>query len=141
MLTSPEERVCLDSRRHGIVLVRPLLQATVLAAAGGFLASRSSLLAGIGAVLTIAGALVGVRAVWRWERTHVVVTTDKLFVVRGTVRRRTAAVRLERVGGVEIEQGLLGRLFGYGTLLAGPLRVDHVPAPRRVYQLVEHLLV
>jgi uncharacterized membrane protein YdbT with pleckstrin-like domain len=141
MLDRPEERVCLDSRRHGIVLVRPLLQAFALAAVGGFLVSRASPLAVAGAVLTGVGALVALRAVWGWERTHVVVTTEKLFVVRGTLRRRAAAVRLDRVGGVEIEQTLLGRTLGYGTLLAGPLRVDHVPAPRRVYQLVEHLLV
>ena len=107
----------------------------------GFLVSRASPLAVAGAVLTGVGALVALRAVWGWERTHVVVTTEKLFVVRGTLRRRAAAVRLDRVGGVEIEQTLLGRILGYGTLIAGPLHVDHVPAPRRVYQLVEHLLV
>jgi uncharacterized membrane protein YdbT with pleckstrin-like domain len=141
MLERPDERVCLESRRHGIVLARPLLQAFALAAVGGFLVSRSPPLAAVGAVLTGLGALVALPAVWGWERTHVVVTTEKLFVLRGTLRRRTAAVRLDRVGGVEIEQTLLGRVLGYGTLIAGPLRIDHVPAPRRVYQLVEHLLV
>src|ERR1051325_8234355 len=30
MLASPDERVCLDARRHGVVLARPLAQAIVL---------------------------------------------------------------------------------------------------------------
>ena len=60
-------------------------------------------------------------AVWRWHRTTIVVTTEKLFVVHGTVRRRAAAVRLTRVGAIELEQTLLGRLLGYGTLCAGEL--------------------
>ena len=37
MLASAEERVCLDARRHGVVLARPLGQALVLAGAGAFL--------------------------------------------------------------------------------------------------------
>jgi uncharacterized membrane protein YdbT with pleckstrin-like domain len=86
--------------------------------------------------MLVLGALIAVRAVWRWERTHVVLTTEKLFVVHGTVRRRAAAVRLERVGAVEIEQNLAGRLLGYGTVVAGDLEITHVPEPRR---LVERL--
>ncbi|MBW8741103.1 MAG: PH domain-containing protein, partial [Acidobacteria bacterium] len=83
-----------------------------------------------------AAALLVLRAVWRWERTRVVLTTEKLFVVHGTWRRRAAAVRLSRVGPIEIEQSVLGRLLGYGTIVAGELEITHVPQPRR---LVEHL--
>ena len=62
-------------------------------------------------------------------------TTDKLFVVYGIARRHAAAVRLARVGPVEVEQGLLGRLLGYGTLVAGDLEIPYVPDPRRVCRL------
>jgi uncharacterized membrane protein YdbT with pleckstrin-like domain len=69
----------------------------------------------------------------------VVLTTEKLFVVQGTLRKRAAAVRLSRVGALEIEQSLLGRLLGYGTIVAGELEIMYVPQPRRVYGLVERL--
>ena len=59
-------------------------------------------------------------------------TTEKLFVVHGTIRRRAAAVRLARIGPVEIEQTLLGRLLGYGTIVAGELEITHVPRPERL---------
>ncbi len=75
-----------------------------------------------------------VRAVWRWERTHVVVTSEKLFVVHGTLRRRAAAVRLNRVGAVELEQSLLG----YGTVSAGGLGIDYVANPREMTRLLEY---
>jgi len=52
--------------------------------------------------------------------------------VHGTVRRRAAAVRLARVGAVELEQSLLGRILGYGTIVAGDLEITHVPDPRRL---------
>lgn len=92
-----------------------------------------------GVLLQGTGAWIVLRAVWDWERTRVVLTTDKLFVVHGTLRRHAAAVRLRRVGTVEIEQTLVGRFLGYGTIVAGDLEIDFVPEPRRVYGLVEHL--
>jgi uncharacterized membrane protein YdbT with pleckstrin-like domain len=139
MLASREEQVCLDARRHGVVLARPLGQALVLALAGGILIAQPWPLQLPGALLVVAGALLTLRAVWQWERTHLVVTTEKLFVVHGTLRRRASAVRLRSVENLELEQTLLGRLLGYGTLVAGPLEIDHVAEPRNVYRLVERL--
>jgi hypothetical protein len=68
-----------------------------------------------------------------------VITTEKMFVVDGTLRRRASAVRLRSVENLELEQSLPGRILGYGTLVAGPLEIDHVPQPRSVYRLVEQL--
>ena len=65
-----------------------------------------------------------------------VVTTEKLFVVHGTLRRRAAAVRLARLGAIEVEQSLLGRLLGYGTVIAGGLEIAYVPEPRELARLV-----
>jgi membrane protein YdbS with pleckstrin-like domain len=139
MIASPEERICLDARRHGVVLARPLGQALVLAGTGAFLLLQPWPLQLPGAALVVTGALVSLRAVWRWERARLVVTTEKLFVVDGTLRRRASAVRLRSVENLELEQTLPGRLLGYGTLVAGPLEIEHVPQPRNVYRLVERL--
>jgi uncharacterized membrane protein YdbT with pleckstrin-like domain len=139
MMTSGWERVCLDERRHAVVLAGPFTRALGLASVGigcmaiGWPASIA------GAALQAVGAAIALRAVWDWERTRVVLTTEKLFVVHGTLRKRAAAVRLSRVGAVEIEQSLLGRLLGYGTIIAGELEIMYVPEPRRVYGLVERL--
>ena len=139
MITSNGERVCLDERRHAVVLAGPFVRALGLAAVGigcmavGWPASIA------GVLLQVAGAAIVLRAVWSWERTRVVITTEKLFVVHGTLRRRAAAVRLARLGAVEIEQSLTGRLLGYGTIVAGELEIEYVPEPRRVYGLVERL--
>ena len=133
------ERIHLDARRHGIVLAPPLLRAFVAAAVGGALFTLPWPSAIAGAALVVFAALDALRAVWKWERTHVIVTDDQVALVQGTLRRRVAAVRLERVGQVEVDQSVFGRLFGYGTLLAGPLEIPYVPQPRSVYRLVESL--
>jgi uncharacterized membrane protein YdbT with pleckstrin-like domain len=132
----PGETVRFEARPHSAALVRPLSRSLLLALAGGVLVGLSPPWLGVlGAVLLGVGALLALRAVLRWDRTSLVVTTEKLLVVHGIAKRRAAAVRFARVGPVEVEQGLLGRLLGYGTVIAGDLEVPYVPDPRRVGRL------
>jgi len=139
MITSGWEKICLEERRHPVVLAGPFARALGLAAVGIGLMAIGWPASIAGALFQALGAVIALRAVWEWERTRVVITTDKLFVVHGTLRKRAAAVRLARVGAVEIEQSLLGRLLGYGTIVAGELEIMYVPEPRRIYGLVERL--
>jgi membrane protein YdbS with pleckstrin-like domain len=141
VLDGAEERVVVEARRHGVVLVRPLTRAGAVAALGavGVAAGAGGPFRAVGAALLVAAAFVATAAVWRWDRTRVVLTTEKLFVVHGVVRRRAAAVRLGRVGAVQVEQSLLGRLLGYGTIVAGGLEIPYVAEPDRVSGLVGRL--
>jgi uncharacterized membrane protein YdbT with pleckstrin-like domain len=139
MLVDPDEQVCFDARRHGVVLARPLAQAAGLAGSGAVLLALTWPLQVPGAALVVLAAAVCLRAVWRWERTHLIVTTEKVCLVDGTLRRRAASIRLRAVEKLELEQSFPGRLLGYGTLVAGSLEIEHVPQPRSVYRLVERL--
>lgn len=132
----PGERVRLEERPHAAALARPLGRSLGLALAGGILVLVAPASLGlVGALLLAGGAVLALAAVWRWDRTQLVVTTDKLFVVHGIAQRRAAAVRLARVGPVEMEQSVLGRIFGYGTVIAGDLEIPFVPDPDRVCSL------
>ena len=136
----PGEEVRLDARPHGVALVRPLFRPLLLAGSGAVLVLVGT---GLHWGLALAGAaalglasLSALRAVWRWDRTRLVLTTEKLYVVYGLARRRAAAVRLSRVPALEFEQGIAGRLFGYGTLVAGDFEVPYVPEAGRVRKLL-----
>jgi hypothetical protein len=113
-------------RPHPIVLARPLVKALALAAVGVGLVLGDWPLTPAGAAALALAAVVALRAVWRWERTHIVVTGGQLLVVYATLRRRTAAAR---AGAIEIEQTALGRVLGYGTVVAGDLEVPFVARP------------
>ena len=140
MLSAEDEHVYLTARRHGIVLARPLVRSGVLFMIGLALFRLPGVVpGGLGALLIAAAALFVLRAVWMWERTRLVITSEKVYVVRGTVHRRAKAVRLRAVDAVEVDQSLLGQLFGYGTVVVGPLAVGHVPEPKQVCSLVERL--
>ena len=90
----------------------------------------------MGALLLTLAAALALMAVWRWDRTHVVLTSEKLFIAYGLAQRRAAAVRLERVGAVEVEQSPVGRLLGYGTVIAGNLEIPYVPRPGEICRLL-----
>ncbi len=136
----PGEEVRLDSRPHGAALVRPLARPLVLAAAGVVLVvigSGAIWAAGVlGAGALALAALLALGVVWRWDRTRLVLTTEKLYIVYGIAQRRAAAVRLARVPALEFEQGVVGRLLGYGTLVAGDFEVPYVPDAGRVRQIL-----
>lgn len=116
------------------MLARPFGKALGLGAFGAGLSWIGGPLIIPGALVLAGAAFVAVRAAWEWESTRLVVTTEKLYVTYGFWRRRAAGVHHERARTLEVEQTLLGRLLGYGTLVAGELEVDYVPGPWRVWQ-------
>lgn len=135
-----DEEICLDSRLHGVVLARPLARSGGLAVAGIFVLMLPWAAAAVGgAFLIAAAAAFTLRAVWQWERTRVVVTTEKVYVLNGTLHRRARAVRLQAVDAVEVDQSLLGQLLNYGTVVVGPLSIGHIAQPGQVCRLVERL--
>ena len=125
----------VEVHRHGIALARPLLRALTLALAGALcLWAPWTATAAAGAVLLALAAAVAVIAVFRWDRTHLSVTGTALVVEHGFLNRRTASISLN--GTVfEVERTLLGRILGYGTVIAGELEIDAVP--RRVTRLLQ----
>ena len=125
----------LEVHRHGIALARPLLRALAFALAGAacFLAPWTAL-AAVGAVLLGVAALIAVVGVTRWDRTHLAVTESALVVEHGFLSRKSATISLK--GTVfEVERTLLGRVLGYGTVVAGELEMDYVP--RRLTRLLQ----
>jgi uncharacterized membrane protein YdbT with pleckstrin-like domain len=124
-----------EAHRHGVALARPLFRATLLALGGAacFFAPWTAV-AAVGAVLLGLAALIAVVGVARWDRTHLVVTGNALVVEHGFLRRSSASVSLN--GTVfEVERPLLGRILGYGTIVAGELEIDCVP--RRLVRLLQ----
>jgi uncharacterized membrane protein YdbT with pleckstrin-like domain len=137
---APGEEVRLRARPHGIALARPLTRPVALAVVAMGLVVAGTLVAWplglIGALALAFSAFAVFRIVLRWDRTELVLTTEKLFVVYGVAQRRAAAVRLSRVPALEWEQGIVGRVLGYGTIIAGDFEVPYVPARGRMPELL-----
>ncbi len=129
----------LETRLHGIVLGGSVARALLLACAGAALLALGWPWSAGGVVAMVLATLVALRAAWRWDRTKVVVTSERLSVISGVLGRRAASVGLSSLGALEIEQSVIGRLLRYGTLIAGELEVDYVPDPAELQELITEL--
>jgi uncharacterized membrane protein YdbT with pleckstrin-like domain len=60
--------------------------------------------------------LLGIAYV-RYKSVELAVTTKRVIVKHGFIRRQTVEMNLNRVESVQVEQGVLGRMFNFGTLM------------------------
>jgi hypothetical protein len=127
----PDEQLLLASRPHPAALLPPLLRVLGVmlgaAIAVALLASSSAPHAVRVAldliVLAVAAraALRFTRAVWKWDRTLLELTTRRVYIIapRGAVRRSRQTMLLAGIHSASVSHGFFGRLFGYGTLSLG----------------------
>jgi uncharacterized membrane protein YdbT with pleckstrin-like domain len=110
----------------------------------GLLAGEWALAAAIAAALAVLTLLVGFL---RRVSTKYLITTQRLRISRGIVRRHVQETRLERIQNVNYQQGVLDRLLGVGTVdfdTAGAddseFRFDWVNDPEQVVRAVDHAI-
>ena len=126
----PGEEVRLDARPHGIALVQPLLRPLALVGGGVVLivVGQEFWIAGIaGAALIILAALLAFRAVLRWDRTRLLLTTQKLTVVYGVARRRSASVALATRRPSSSSRASSAACSATGRWSPGDFEVPYVP--------------
>jgi uncharacterized membrane protein YdbT with pleckstrin-like domain len=121
------EKVAYATRLHWIVLVVPLVLCALFAAPGIALlvasADRSSdpqasaqsmMIAGV-ALLVIA-AVILVRGILTRNAVQMAVTNKRVIAKVGVITRRTVDMLLSRVESVGVEETVMGRMLGYGTV-------------------------
>jgi uncharacterized membrane protein YdbT with pleckstrin-like domain len=133
------ELVALDRRPHWRVLVGPVLVYLIVLGISGYLAAVARvygweswgwpLLVGLTATLVV---WLTVLPAIRWAATHLVVTTHRVLVREGVLRRNDLEIPLDRVVAVHARRSAIGRLVGCATLVldigsAGELALVDVP--------------
>lgn len=123
----PGETVLHKTRLHWIVLFWPFIGGLFLGFSGIGLLIRgvapladksvsSTGMSGAGLLFLLAGAaIVGIGILIR-NATEMAVTSKRVIVKTGLVRRRTTELLLGKVESIQVEEGLLGRILGYGTI-------------------------
>ena len=139
-------------RPHGRVLMGPAVVLVLVMGLAGYAAAaipaspyRDLLRALTGLVLLLVVVRACVRPFLRWLGTTVTLTDHRVRTRHGLLRSRTWDLPLSRVTHSSVEQTVLQRLSGSGTLLLhtgerGAVAVRDVPAPHRVAAVVDELL-
>ena len=109
------ERVVYRSRQHLVVFIGPVLL-LVLAIIPLVISRRNAVLA-LATILFVAGLIwLIARAIAR-ASAEFTVTNKRVVVKLGTVRRRAIEMLLSKVEEIAVDQGVAGRVLGYGTVV------------------------
>lgn len=63
------------------------------------------------------GAVLLVSAYVRYKTTELAITSRRVIVKTGLIRRNTVEININKVESIMVDQGLFGRLFDFGTLV------------------------
>lgn len=107
----PNEQITYRARLHRIIYFLPdcifVIAVVVALGGGGWIAA--AVVAAIGVVLFIAP----------WVRSissEFAITNKRVLIKVGLVRRHSLELLLQKVEGIGVDQSVLGRILGYGTI-------------------------
>jgi uncharacterized membrane protein YdbT with pleckstrin-like domain len=122
------ETIVYETRLHWIVLIVPILLGLLFglagvamfvlsaqAASGKSAASESMTI--IGAILLVLALFFIARGILVRNATEMTVTNKRVFVKVGMAARRTIELLLSRVESIGVEESVMGRMLGYGTVI------------------------
>ena len=119
----PGETIVYATKLHWFIYIRAILLliiCVILVGAAITVADNQnlSLALGIAAALTALLALsVGIGAFIRRATTELAVTDHRVIYKAGLLARHTLEMNRDKVESVTVDQTILGRLFGYGTVI------------------------
>lgn len=108
-----DERVLGRASLHWIVFIWPaiwLALAVILFSSGGDTA-------GAGAFPLILALATGLFSFINLKTSEFGVTNKRVLMKTGLIRRNSFEVLLSKVEGIQLNQGILGRVLGYGTIV------------------------
>jgi len=102
----------------------------------------------IGLILTIVyfGPIFWIIAWIRYKTTELAITNKKIIAKFGFIQRDTIELLLQKVESIQVKQSILGRIFGYGSIIVSGSGNPQAPIPgisnpmefrRQVMELLE----
>jgi uncharacterized membrane protein YdbT with pleckstrin-like domain len=119
----PGETIVYTTKLHWLIYIHTILLLFIcIILAGAAIATSDnqgiSLALGIAAVIFALLALsAGLRAFIRRTTTELAVTDHRVIYKSGLLSRHTIEMNRDKVESVDVDQSLLGRIFGYGTVV------------------------
>lgn len=118
----PEEKVLYQTKPHLIVFYPVFLW--------GFLATyffSTEWGTVIGSLLLAISIVSMINSFINYYCSEYVITTKRILVKVGFIRRRSLEIFLERIEGIYIEQSIIGRILNFGTVFVGGIGGTKTP--------------
>ena len=104
-----DEKVVHKATLHWLIFWKAAL---VIAAGGALLAIEPM----VGGIVALVGAVMAFPPLVSYKTAEFGVTTRRVIVKTGLVRRRTLELLLRQVEAISVDQSIVGRMFNYGSI-------------------------
>jgi membrane protein YdbS with pleckstrin-like domain len=142
-----DEEIDLLTRRHIVVLMRPLVRfvlVTAVVVAASLLLNPGESDDWMARAAGVVSVVFFIPVVWgflRWAAEGVAVTERRVVAVTGLIRRKVTSIPLGRVRNVDLDRGVGGRILRYGDIVLdlgeqGTVVLERVPRPKDFYRLL-----
>jgi uncharacterized membrane protein YdbT with pleckstrin-like domain len=120
----PGETVRLRTNLHWFVYLPSLIALVIGMSLGAWYYARLDTAEGQFNLLLLIGTLIPLAtglllAAFAWLKrygTEIAVTNHRVIYKTGLIRRHTTEINMDKIERVDVDQGILGRVFGYGTV-------------------------
>ncbi len=107
------ESVIYSAKLHWVVFLWPgiwLVIALIMFSSGGDAAAA-------GGVVIVIAILTGIASFINYSTSEFGITSKRVLAKVGFIRRNSLEVLLTKVEGIQVNQGILGRILGYGSIV------------------------
>jgi len=105
----PDEEIIYEAHLHWKIFWK----SSVVVLLGIILLAFQPIVAGIGILI---GLFAGLQAFIEYKSSEFGVTNKRVIIKVGFLRRRTLELILRQVEAISVDQGVLGRMLGFGSL-------------------------
>lgn len=117
----PGERVVASAQTHWFIYVRPVFWL--------LLGLVFLVILPVGLALLLLASIDLVRAILYATSTELAVTNRRVIAKFGFIRRNTVELRNDRIESLHVNQGILGRIFNFGSLVITGSGGTNAPIP------------
>ena len=106
------EKVLYSSKLHWVVFLWPIvwfIVAIIFFSGGGDAAAA-------GGLFVLIAIVTGIASFINYKTSEFGITNKRVIVKVGFIRRNSIEVLLNKVEGIQVNQGILGRILGFGSI-------------------------
>ncbi len=107
------ESVVYLTRLHWVIFITPFIWLTLSI----MLVNAGAELAAIGGVFAIVAIFSGISSIIRYKTSEFGITSKRVIIKTGFIRRDSLEILLNKVEGIQVNQGIVGRILGYGSIV------------------------
>jgi uncharacterized membrane protein YdbT with pleckstrin-like domain len=117
----PGEKIVYETRLHWIILAWQVIFALIFLFAPGvallyFYHDKTDVV-WLAALLLASGVIVILAGTMRRNATEMAVTNKRVLIKQGITSRRTLEILLQKVESIAVEESMMGRMLGFGTVI------------------------